>query len=406
VGPRQHRRVILLIYADYQFALAARHEADSSGAGAFETRGSRCCVQPGPPTAVGSARTASRGATRRPMTICLGRVCRCALAPHGPQNAEAFARHGDDRHLGPRPIRQVMVSLRQALRRRPGVRDHRRRLARLPPREIDADLPLEIDAALPREIDAALRAMPVTPGRLDEDMATVTVPRLGDRAEPRPITTGVFAREEAAVTAQRARMLEAAPVDERRGQDHRRLHGDPAETRQLRHHRGEGGQLGQPFDRPIQFLTALELVHEPRRVRPVHEAIRRRERRAIGGEMLPPLEVRRPPVGALPAHEPAPRPDLEDVMPRRQDRALKRVAAAHDVADPLVGLARRPRSGCAPRPARRRDKAAPGRPRRACGVSGGPRTVSGSPRARSRGRRIPMPPALDGARSPRRSLHT
>jgi transposase len=35
VGARQHRRLILLICADYRFASAARQEADSSGAGSF-----------------------------------------------------------------------------------------------------------------------------------------------------------------------------------------------------------------------------------------------------------------------------------------------------------------------------------------------------------------------------------
>jgi hypothetical protein len=35
VGARQHRRLILLICADYQLALAARQEADASGAGSF-----------------------------------------------------------------------------------------------------------------------------------------------------------------------------------------------------------------------------------------------------------------------------------------------------------------------------------------------------------------------------------
>ena len=80
---------------------SAGQDADSSGAGSFQTRGSRCCVQPGPHNVVGSARTSSLGATRRPMTICLGRVCWCELAHHRPQKADEFARHGDDRDLRP-----------------------------------------------------------------------------------------------------------------------------------------------------------------------------------------------------------------------------------------------------------------------------------------------------------------
>ena len=59
VSPRQHRRLILLIYADYHHAVTARHEADASGAGSFQDRGCRCCVRPGPHTAVERAHAAS-----------------------------------------------------------------------------------------------------------------------------------------------------------------------------------------------------------------------------------------------------------------------------------------------------------------------------------------------------------
>src|ERR1043166_9371776 len=50
--------------------------------------------------------------------------------------------------------------------------------------------------------------------------------------------------------------------------------------------------------------------------------------------------MRRAPVGALPEHEAAARKKLQDVVPRLENLALKRLAAANDVADPLLGLAR------------------------------------------------------------------
>ena len=98
------------------------------------------------------------------MIIILDRACWFELAHHRPQKADEFARHGDDRDLWPLPIRQVIVPLMQPLLRFPRMRDHRRRLPLLPPLQIDAEL----------------RAMPVAPGRLHENVAAMTIARLGN----------------------------------------------------------------------------------------------------------------------------------------------------------------------------------------------------------------------------------
>ena len=76
VGPRQHRRLILLIYADYQFALAARQEADSSGAGSSShgvikrsTRDSGCDANTTPPVSQTSGRIGALCVKRLPISV-------------------------------------------------------------------------------------------------------------------------------------------------------------------------------------------------------------------------------------------------------------------------------------------------------------------------------------------------
>src|SRR6476661_2372485 len=49
--------------------------------------------------------------------------------------------------------------------------------------------------------------------------------------------------------------------------------------------------------------------------------------------------MRRAPVRALAVDEPAPGEELEDVMARLENLALEGLAAAHDIAHPLLGLA-------------------------------------------------------------------
>ena len=53
-----------------------------------------------------------------------------------PEEADELARDGDDRDLRLLAIREMRVALMQSVLRLPGVRNHRRRLARLAPLEI------------------------------------------------------------------------------------------------------------------------------------------------------------------------------------------------------------------------------------------------------------------------------
>lgn len=119
-----------------------------------------------------------------------------ASAPHG---------HGDDRDLRALPIGQVIESGMQPLLRLPGVPDHCGRLARL--------------ASL--QVDARLRAVPVAPCRLNQHMPTMTVARLRDRAESLSGAARVFARDQPEIAGQLRQTLEATPIDDRRGKDHR-----------------------------------------------------------------------------------------------------------------------------------------------------------------------------------------
>ncbi len=72
----------------------------------------------------------------------------------------------------------------------------------------------------------------------------------------------------------------------------------------------------------------------------IDESVLRGQRRVIGREMLQPVQMRRAPVGAVAKDESALRKEFEDVVPRLEDLALKRLPAAHDVTDPFVRFAR------------------------------------------------------------------
>src|SRR5690606_16704988 len=85
--------------------------------------------------------------------------------------------------LRPLPVAQVVVALMQPLLRLPCVRDHGWRLPLLST----------------FEVNTRLRPMPVAPRGLDQDMSTVTVAGLGDRAESLPVTTRVLARDESEI---------------------------------------------------------------------------------------------------------------------------------------------------------------------------------------------------------------
>lgn len=69
-----------------------------------------------------------------------------------------------------------------------------------------------------------------------------------------------------------------------------------------------------------------------------HQPIVRGERRPVRGQMPQPLEMWGAPVGPVTKHEAAARQELQDVVARLEDLALKRFAAAHNVADALFGF--------------------------------------------------------------------
>src|SRR5690606_30497538 len=127
------------------------------------------------------------------------------------------------------------------------------------------------------EVNTRLRPMPVAPRGLDQDMSTVTVAGLGDRAESLPVTTRVLAGDESEIARELGGPLETAPVDDLRRQHHRRVQGDATEALQLAHHRREGRELGQLLDLPIQLVAPLQLVHQQRMVLAEHELICRGE---------------------------------------------------------------------------------------------------------------------------------
>ena len=128
------------------------------------------------PSRVLAHRASAPHAGPRPVCSCRVLFGWCEVTRHGPQEADELAGDRDDGDLGPLPIGQVSVPLMQPLLRLPRMRDHGGRLSLLPP----------------FEIDAGLRSMPIALGRLEQDMSTVTVPRLRDRAEQHAITARVL----------------------------------------------------------------------------------------------------------------------------------------------------------------------------------------------------------------------
>ena len=180
MGPRQHRRLILLIYADYHLAVAALAKKRIRRELAHSRLGDPgAASNPGriTPSGVLAHRASAPHAAPRPSGANGLPIGWRDVAHHGPEETDQLARHRDDRNLRPLPIRQMIVPLMQPLLRFPRVRDDGGRLALLPPLEIDADL----------------RAMPVTPRRLHQDVATVPVAGLRDRAEALSVAARIFA---------------------------------------------------------------------------------------------------------------------------------------------------------------------------------------------------------------------
>jgi hypothetical protein len=130
-------------------------------------------------------------------------------------------------------------------------------------------------------------------------VATVTVPRFGDRAQALALPARALTHDEPDVARELAGSLEPAPIPDLRGEDHRRVEGDPAEALQRLDGGLEGGQLSQAHDLAIELLAALQLVQEERMIFAKHEPIGRREWRLLAREVLEPVQMRRGPVGAL-----------------------------------------------------------------------------------------------------------
>ena len=191
--------------------------------------------------------------------MVLGR--RGDVAGDGPEEADQLARDRDHGHLGWLAIPESFEPLVEALLRFPRVREDRGGLALLPALEVHADL----------------GSMLVAPRRLDQDMAAVTVARLGNRAAAFAVAAGVFAGYQPEVARQLAWMLEPTPVDQLGREDHRRLQGNPAEALEPLDDRGERRGQRELFDRAIEVVTALQLVGEECVVLPEDEAILGRE---------------------------------------------------------------------------------------------------------------------------------
>src|SRR4051794_1682395 len=89
------------------------------------------------------------------------------------------------------------------------------------PRVVDDRRRLPLLASF--QVNARLRSVPVTPRGLNKHVSTVTVARLRDRAEPAPIATRVFTRDQAEVAGELRWSFEAAPIDDLGRQHHRRV---------------------------------------------------------------------------------------------------------------------------------------------------------------------------------------
>jgi hypothetical protein len=94
------------------------------------------------------------------------------------------------------------------------------------------------------------------------------------------------------------------------------------------------------LDLGVERVTPLELVLEEGEVLAEHEAVLGRQRRVVARERGEPAPVRLRPVGALAVDEAAAGEELEQVVPALEQLALQGLAAAHDVAHALLGLAR------------------------------------------------------------------
>ena len=165
MGPRQHRRLILLIYADYPRGQRGkkrmRRELAHSRLG---DAGAASCPARITPSSVLAHRTSAPHVGPRAHLL---RRHGLDVARNGPQQSDQRARHRHDRDLRALAIRQMLEPRVQPLLRLPRVREHRRCLSLLPAFEIDTDL----------------RAVPIAPRRLHEHMAAVTIARLRNRAE-------------------------------------------------------------------------------------------------------------------------------------------------------------------------------------------------------------------------------
>jgi hypothetical protein len=123
------------------------------------------------------------------------------------------------------------------------------------------------------EIDADLGPVLVAPRGLDEDMSTVAVTGLGDRAAAFAIPAGVFPRDEPEVTGQLPRMFEAAPIHDLGGEHHRGMERDAAEALEALDHGRERRGEREPFDRAIEFVPPLQLVGQQGVVLPEDQPI-------------------------------------------------------------------------------------------------------------------------------------
>ena len=174
-------------------------------------------------------------------------------------------------------------------------------------------------------------------GGLDQDMSAVAVAGLGDGASFIPGAGGVLAGNEAHEGHELPRRGEAAQVAEFGPQDHVAVGIDAPETPESPDGLLVSRSEGQLLDLAVEVVPAVDLVLEEDKVFAQHIAILGNE--AVSAEKgADPGEMPLGPVVSIPEDQATAPEELEDVVAGLQDLALEGLAAADQVADPLLGL--------------------------------------------------------------------
>jgi hypothetical protein len=172
---------------------------------------------------------------------------------------------------------------------------------------------------------------------LDEDVSAVTVAGLGDGTSILAVTGGVFAGHEADVGHEPPRGIVATQVAEFGAKHHGRVRTQAPEPAESIHGLLVGRGYGELLDLSVQLASAIDLVLEQSEVFAEHVSVFDHQLSLVQ-QSPDPVEMLVRPVRAVPKDEtPAPE-ELQDVVPGLQDLALEGLPAAHEVADPFLGL--------------------------------------------------------------------